>query len=318
MPAIALPWVAPAVGEGLLWGAGALGTGLAALGIIENKDAIRDGISDFGNWVSTGVGNGIRAWSDAMSPKGPIGPNPNYDVATRRPIAVADATRVQMPLLRQQIQPRPFGATRSVRYDSDGEPIFFPWQAGSPERPVQLKPVIVIGSRVMRTDSGGAQPAQPAQPASASGSGSTVPAPANPNPQQDPKQNNSSNSGHSGNQRKPSFRERQKQVLNRIKKGYGNALVGLEYGLGFGAPIAGLGYGAYKWMQPNKTRADSILDSQLYQVGELNKAVQINENQKKIDAILQQIQSGSPQTQSNDSNYIAPQQVVNPTDTLDF
>lgn len=318
MPAFALPWVAPAVGEGLLWGAGVLGTGLAALGIIENKDAIRDGISDFGNWVSTGVGNGIRAWSDAMSPKGPIGPNPNYDVATRRPIAVADATRVQMPLLRQQIQPRPFGATRSVRYDSDGEPIFFPWQAGSPERPVQLKPVIVIGSRVMRTDSGGAQPAQPAQPASASGSGSTVPAPANPNPQQDPKQNNSSNSGNSGNQRKPSFRERQKQVLNRIKKGYGNALVGLEYGLGFGAPIAGLGYGAYKWMQPNKTRADSILDSQLYQVGELNKAVQINENQKKIDAILQQIQSGSPQTQSNDSNYIAPQQVVNPTDTLDF
>ena len=46
-----------------------------------------------------------------------------------------------------------------------------------------------------------------------------------------------------------------------MKKGYGNALVGLEYGLGFGAPIAGLGYGAYKWMQPNKTRADSILDS---------------------------------------------------------
>lgn len=163
-----------------------------------------------------------------------------------------------------------------------------------------------------------AQPAQPAQPASASGSGSTAPAPANPDPQQDPEQNNSSNSGNSGNQRKPSFRERQKKVLNRIKKGYGNALVGLEYGLGFGAPIAGLGYGVYKWMQPNKTRADSILDSQLYQVGELNKAVQINENQKKIDAVLQQIQSGSPQTQSNDSNYIAPQQVVNPTDTLDF
>lgn len=318
MPAIALPWVAPAVGEGLLWGAGALGTGLAALGIIENKDAIRDGISDFGNWVSTGVGNGIRAWSDAMSPKGPVGPSPYYDAATGRPIAVADATRVQMPLLRQQIKPRPFGATRSVRYDSDGEPIFFPWQAGSPERPIQLKPVTVVGSRVMRTDSGGAQPAQPAQPASASGSGSTAPAPANPNPQQDPEQNNSSNSGNSGNQRKPSFRERQKKVLNRIKKGYGNTLVGLEYGLGFGAPIAGLGYGVYKWMQPDKTRADSILDSQLYQVRELNKAVQINENQKKIDAILQQIQSGSPQTQSNDSNYIAPQQVVNPTDTLDF
>lgn len=98
MPAIALPWTVPAIGEGLAWGAGALGTGLAALGIIENKDAIKDGISDFGNWVSTGVENGIRAWSDAMSPKGPAGPSPHYDAATGRPIAVADATRVQMPL----------------------------------------------------------------------------------------------------------------------------------------------------------------------------------------------------------------------------
>lgn len=318
MPAFALPWVAPIVGEGLAWGLGGLAALWTGKSIAENKDDIVRGVSDFGNRVSTGVQNGIRSWSNAMSPKGPLPPNPNYDVATGRPIAVADATRVQMPLLRQQIKPRPFGATRSVRYDSDGESIFFPWQAGSPEIPIQLKPVTVVRSRVMRTDSGGAQPAQPAQPASASGSSSTAPAPANPDPQQDPEQNNSSNSGNSGNQRKSPFRERQKKVLNRMKKGYGNALVGLEYGLGFGAPIAGLGYGAYKWMQPNKTRADSILDSQLYQVGELNKAIQINENQKKIDAILQQIQSESPQTQSNDSNYIAPQQVVNPTDTLDF
>lgn len=63
MPAFALPWAVPAVGEGLLWGAGALGTGLAAMGIIENKDAIRDGVSGFGNWVSNGVQNGIRSWS---------------------------------------------------------------------------------------------------------------------------------------------------------------------------------------------------------------------------------------------------------------
>lgn len=202
MPAFALPWVAPAAGEGLLWGAGALGTGLAALGIIENKDAIRNGISDFGNWVSTGVQNGIRSWSDAMSPKGPVGPNPNYDVATGRPIAVQDATRVQMPLLRQPIQPRPFGATRSTRYDSDGEPILFPWQAGSPEKPVQLRPVTVMGSRVMRTDAEGAQPAQPTS--TSEGSSTSAPAPANPEPEQD----NSNNSENSTNQRGPSFRER--------------------------------------------------------------------------------------------------------------
>lgn len=120
MPAFALP-LAPAVGKGLLWGAGLLSSGLTALGIIENKDAIRDGISDFGSWISNGVGNGIKAWSEAMSPKGPAGPNPNYDVATGKPIAVADVTRVQrpIPVFRQQIQSRPFGATRSVRHDSD-------------------------------------------------------------------------------------------------------------------------------------------------------------------------------------------------------
>lgn len=183
MPAFALPWVAPAAGEGLLWGAGALGTGLAALGIIENKDAIRNGISDFGNWVSTGVQNGIRSWSDAMSPKGPVGPNPNYDVATGRPIAVQDATRVQMPLLRQPIQPRPFGATRSTRRDSDGEPIFFPWQAGSPEKPIQLRPVTVMGSRVMRTDAEGAQPTtdtSSSQSTQGTSVGTTSPAPVDP------------------------------------------------------------------------------------------------------------------------------------------
>lgn len=174
MPAFALP-LAPAVGEGLLWGAGLLGSGLTALGIIENKDAIRDGISDFGSWISNGVGNGIKAWSEAMSPKGPAGPNPNYDVATGKPIAVADVTRVQrpIPVFRQQIQPRPFGATRSVRHDSDGEPIFFPWQTGSPERPIRLNPVTVTGSRIMRTDAEGAQPEQPATD---SEGGTTAPA----------------------------------------------------------------------------------------------------------------------------------------------
>lgn len=199
MPAIALPWAVPAIGEGLAWGAGALGTGLAALGIIENKDAIKDGISDFGNWVSNGIQNGIRSWSDAMSPKGPLPPNPNYDVATGRPIAVADATRVAMPLLRYQTPPRPFGATRSVRYDVDGEPIPFPWQAGSPEKPIQLRPVIVKGSRVMRTDGGEASSSttndgNTTEAASAAGSstgtGTASPAPASPEPERNDSTNN--------------------------------------------------------------------------------------------------------------------------------
>lgn len=301
MPVIALPWLTPA----LAWGLGALGTGLSTLGIIKNKDDIKDGISYLGNSVSNGIQKGIRYWSDAMSPKEPS-PNPNYDVATGRPIAVADATRVAMPLFRYQTPPRPFGATRSVRYDVDAGPIPFPQQARSPEKPIQLRPGTVMGSRVMRTDSGEASSSTSAA-GSSTGTGTASPAPASPGP----KRNDSTNN-------KKGFKEKQKKVLNRLKTGYGNTLIGLEYGLGFSVPVGSAAYGIYKWMQPEKTRMDSTLDNQLRQVEELNKAAQINENQKKIDAILKQIQSGSSQTQQVDSGYVAPEQYVAPTDMLDF
>lgn len=98
-PAIfAAPYVAPAVGEGILWGAGALGTGLAALGIIDNKDAIEQGIRDFGTFIRTGTENGIRSLSRSMSPKGPA-IDPSVDKSTGRYIAVSDATRVQTPFV---------------------------------------------------------------------------------------------------------------------------------------------------------------------------------------------------------------------------
>ena len=98
-PAIfAAPYVAPAIGEGILWGAGALGTGLAALGIIDNKDAIKQGIRDFGTFIRTGTENGIRSLSRSMSPKGPA-IDPSVDKSTGRYIAVSDATRVQTPFV---------------------------------------------------------------------------------------------------------------------------------------------------------------------------------------------------------------------------
>lgn len=96
-PAIfAAPYVAPAIGEGILWGAGALGAGLASLGIIENKDAIENGIRDFGTSIKRGTENGIRAWSEAMSPV-EITVDPSVDQKTGRYIAVPDATRVSTP-----------------------------------------------------------------------------------------------------------------------------------------------------------------------------------------------------------------------------
>lgn len=192
---IALPWAAPAIGEGLLWGAGALGAGLTAARIIDNKDAIREGISDFGNRVGDKVESGIRAWSEAMSPKGPVGPNPHYDARTGRPIAVTDAISAPRMFIDPSIRAgRVVVPTQyQTRFDSDGEPIPFPWQSGSPEKPIQLRPVIVTGSRVMRTDggtdSGAAQPAQP-EPTSTEGSGASS-APANPEPEGD--DNNSGN-----------------------------------------------------------------------------------------------------------------------------
>lgn len=79
--------------EALAWGAGALGTGLATLGIIENKDAIRDGVNSLGASLKRGAENAIRTASYEMSPKRPV-QNPSIDPSTGAYVAVPDATRV--------------------------------------------------------------------------------------------------------------------------------------------------------------------------------------------------------------------------------
>ncbi len=322
MPTFALPWFAPAVGEGLLWGAGALGTGLATLGIIENKDAIRNGISDFGDWVSTGVQNGIRSWSDTMSPKGSARPNPNYDVATGRPSAVRDATRVQMPLLRQPIPPGLFGATRSIRRDFDGEPMLFPWQAGSPEKPIQLRPVTIIGSKVMRTDAGGAHPAQST---STSESGSTsAPAPANPEPEQD----NPNNSENSGNQRRPSFRER---LGDRIAGRSGGQTTS-----GGATPPNNNQNGSFLRRMLWETKNNNFGQNywQWRNVGRIGLGLSYPAREHLWPAVGQGVKymtvgpdsipatptlpAQAPVAAPIDSSYFAPQQVIAPTDTFDF
>lgn len=327
MPAFALPWAAPAVGEGLAWGLGGLAALWTGKSIAENKDDIVRGVSDFGNWVSNGVQNGIRSWSDAMSPKGPVGPNPNYDVATGRPIAVQDATRVQMPLLRQPVQPRPFGVTRSTRRDFDGEPTFFPWQAGSPEKPIQLGPATVTGSRVMRTDAGGTQPAQPT---STSESGSTsTPAPANPEPEQD----NSNNSENSTNQRRPSFRER---LGNRIAGRSGGQSTGQAAGNGGATPpnnqngsfigrmlweTKNNNFGQNWWQWRNVGRVGLGLSYPAREhfwpaVGQGVEYMVVGPD--SVPAKPQAVPAVAPTVAPVDSNYVAKDQYIVPTDTLDF
>ena len=65
-----MPWplALPAVAEGSLMTAGAIGSALAAMGLIENKDAIKDGLVNFGNSVKRGTQRTIRLTSGAMSP----------------------------------------------------------------------------------------------------------------------------------------------------------------------------------------------------------------------------------------------------------
>lgn len=89
-PAIlAAPYVTPAVVQGL----GALGTGLAALGIIENKDAIKDFAVDTGRRIKRNAGQMITDLSMAMSPDTPTA-NPNIDYRTGRYVAAPDVVQV--------------------------------------------------------------------------------------------------------------------------------------------------------------------------------------------------------------------------------
>lgn len=326
---IALPWAAPAIGEGLLWGAGALGAGLAAAGIIDNKDAIREGVSDFGNWVGDKVGSGIRAWSDAMSPKGLAGPNPHYDARTGRPIAVTDA----IPAPRVFIAPSIMAGRVVVptqyqtRFDSDGEPIPFPWQSGSPEKPIQLRPVTVTGSRVMRTDSGAAQPAQP-EPTSTEGSGAS-PAPANPEP------DNSNDSNNSGNQRRPSLRERiGDRIAGRNTEGQSTSGRGAS-GRGTTPPDNQQGsfLGRMLWETKNNNFGQNWW--QWRNVGRVGLGASYPAREHLWPAVGQGLRymtvgpdsvpaTVAPQAPATapaapvDSSYLAPQQIIAPTDTLDF
>jgi hypothetical protein len=59
----------PITGELLTYGALATGATLASLGIINNKDAIANGLRDTGNFVRQGISNGIGYLSDAVSPR---------------------------------------------------------------------------------------------------------------------------------------------------------------------------------------------------------------------------------------------------------
>lgn len=91
-------------------------------------------------------------------------------------------------------------------------------------------------------------------------------------PKQDPK-------------KKGGFKEGAKRVGRNLGNFYGKVLTGGAYGVGgVGVPGA-IGYGIYRWSQPEPTAADSLLEEQNRQIMELGKLGRARQNQITIDSL---------------------------------
>ena len=91
-------------------------------------------------------------------------------------------------------------------------------------------------------------------------------------PKQDPK-------------KKGGFKEGAKRVGRNLGNFYGKVLTGGAYGVGgVGVPGA-IGYGIYRWSQPEPTAADSLLEEQSRQIMELGKLGRARQNQIAIDSL---------------------------------
>lgn len=91
-------------------------------------------------------------------------------------------------------------------------------------------------------------------------------------PKQDPK-------------KKGGFKEGAKRVGRNLGNFYGKVLTGGAYGVGgVGVPGA-IGYGIYRWSQPEPTAADSLLEEQSRQIMELRKLGRARQNQITIDSL---------------------------------
>lgn len=91
-------------------------------------------------------------------------------------------------------------------------------------------------------------------------------------PKQDPK-------------KKGGFKEGAKRVGRNLGNFYGKVLTGGAYGVGgVGVPGA-IGYGIYRWSQPEPTAADSLLEEQSRQIMELGKLGRARQNQITIDSL---------------------------------
>ncbi len=108
-------------------------------------------------------------------------------------------------------------------------------------------------------------------------------------PKQDPKKKG----GFKGGAKKPKqdpkkkggFKGGAKRVGRNLGNFYGKVLTGGAYGVGgVGVPGA-IGYGIYRWSQPEPTVADSLLEEQSRQIMELGKLGRARQNQITIDSL---------------------------------
>lgn len=85
--------------------------------------------------------------------------------------------------------------------------------------------------------------------------------------------------------KKGGFKEGAKRVGRNLWNFYGKVLTGGAYGVGgVGVPGA-IGYGIYRWSQPEPTAADSLLEEQSRQIMELGKLGRARQNQITIDSL---------------------------------
>ena len=107
------------------------------------------------------------------------------------------------------------------------------------------------------------------------------------------------------NDRKPKkkngFKEGAKQVGRNISRTYGRVLRGGAYGTGYIGVPGAIGYGIYKWNQPDPTAADSLLEEQSRQLIELNKLNTARQNQITIDSLRRSLSNPIIPTQGSDT-----------------
>lgn len=110
------------------------------------------------------------------------------------------------------------------------------------------------------------------------------------------------------NDRKPKkkngFKEGAKQVGRNISRTYGRVLRGGAYGTGYIGVPGAIGYGVYKWNQPDPTAADSLLEEQSRQLIELNKLNTARQNQITIDSLRRSLSRPTIPAQSSDTATI--------------